>query len=58
MDDEKIKASTTVATISTAGASVGAAVALATGISFTIPMAIGAGISCLAYGTIKAFKKD
>lgn len=58
MEDEKGKAKTLVAGIGAAGGAAGAAIAAATGIAFAAPIAIGAGIACLAYGIIKMVKKD
>lgn len=43
-----------VASISAAGA--GAIIASTAGIAFALPVAIGAGVCCLAYAGIKAFK--
>ncbi len=57
MEDEKTKAVTQVAGISAAGGATGVLIAAAAGIAFAAPIAIGAGIGCLAFGIIKLVKK-
>jgi hypothetical protein len=58
MEDEQMKEAGKIGIIGTAGGAAGAAVAVAAGITFAVPMAIGAGIGCLSYGIIKWVKKD
>lgn len=54
MNEEKRKVSAVTAMVSASGASVGFTLAVAIGMPLTVPMAIGAGVSCLAFGIIKA----
>ncbi|MDE1206027.1 hypothetical protein [Tenacibaculum larymnensis] len=58
MNEEKNKASAVIAMVSASGASVGFSLAVAVGIPLTVPMAIGAGISCLAFSIIKVYRKN
>ena len=58
MSEEKIIASATIAKVSATGASVGLALATFTGMSLIVPMSVGAGVGCLAFGLMKACKKD
>lgn len=58
MSDEKIIASATIAKVSAAGASVGFALATFMGVSLIVPMSVGAGVGCLAFGLMKACGKN
>jgi hypothetical protein len=53
MKDEKTTETAIVASISAAGAGVGALIAASAGIAFAIPIAIGAGVACLGYAVAK-----
>ncbi|MEO5775446.1 MAG: hypothetical protein ABIQ27_00995 [Flavobacterium sp.] len=57
MDDEKIIEGGKITLLAGAGAGAGALVATTAAIALAGPMAIGAGIACIAYGVIKIFKK-
>lgn len=57
MDDEKIIEGGKITLLAGAGAGAGALVATTAAIALAGPMAIGAGIACIAYGVIRIFKK-
>ena len=58
MSNEKEDAISTVGGLATAGAVAGIAIASAAGVALAPVVGIAAGITCLSYGIIKAFKKD
>ena len=58
MSDELKDETKKVTGLAVAGIAAGAAVASAAGIALAPAVGIAAGITCLSYGLIKAFKKD